>query len=53
MQTKAKAKVDSPGRTVSFWMSHAEIEDLARVAQREHVTRNEAARRAVRAYTSR
>lgn len=46
-----KPKPDSPGRTISFWMSHTEIEALAAAAERERVTRNEAARRAVRSYT--
>ena len=43
---------ESTGRTVSFWMSHKEIDDLGKVAEKEHVKRNEAARRAVRAYVN-
>lgn len=41
---------DSTGRTVSFWMSHEEIAALGAKAEEEMVTRNEAGRRAVRAY---
>jgi hypothetical protein len=41
---------ESSGRTVSFWMSHDELDALAARAAAENVTRNEAARRAVRAY---
>jgi hypothetical protein len=41
---------ESTGRTVSFWMSHEEIEALGKKAAQEKVTRNEAGRRAVRAY---
>ena len=43
---------ESSGRTISFWMSHDEIEALAKRAKKEKVTRNEAGRRAVRAYTA-
>ena len=43
---------ESSGRTVSFWLSNKEVEDLGEVAKREGVKRNEAARRAVRAYVS-
>ena len=41
---------ESTGRTISFWMSHEEIDALAVKAAKEKVTRNEAGRRAVRAY---
>ena len=41
---------ESTGRTVSFWMSHEEIEALGKKAETEKVSRNEAGRRAVRAY---
>lgn len=44
---------ESTGRTISFWMSHDEVDALADVAADEKVTRNEAGRRAVRAYTDR
>lgn len=43
---------ESTGRTVSFWMSHKEVEDLGAAAKKEGVKRNEAGRRAVRAYVS-
>ena len=46
------ATKESSGRTISFWMSHDEIEDLAKQAKREKVTRNEAGRRAIRAYST-
>jgi len=41
---------ESSGRTISFWMSHEEIEKLAKRAAKEKVTRNAAGRRAVRLY---
>jgi hypothetical protein len=41
---------ESTGRTISFWFSHDEIEALGKKAEQEKVTRNEAGRRAVRAY---
>jgi hypothetical protein len=41
---------ESSGRTISFWFSHEEIDALAKRAAKEKVTRNEAGRRAVRAY---
>jgi hypothetical protein len=41
---------ESSGRTISFWMSHEEIDALGKKAEKEKVTRNEAGRRAVRAY---
>ena len=43
-------KKESTGKPVSFWVSHTEIEALAAKAAEEKVTRNEAARRAIRAY---
>lgn len=42
----------SPGRSVSMWVSEAELDALARKAKKEHVTRNEAARRAIRQYAA-
>lgn len=44
---------DSTGRTVSFWMSHEEIAALGDKAGELKVTRNEAARRAVRQFLGR
>lgn len=41
---------ESTGRTISFWMSHDEVDALTAKAAEEKVKRNEAARRAVRAY---
>lgn len=41
---------ESPGRTASFWVSHEELAALGEKAAEEKVTRNEAARRAIRAY---
>lgn len=43
-------KKESVGRPASFWMSHEELRELAKQAEREGVTRNEVTRRAVRAY---
>ena len=43
---------ESTGRTISFWMAHEEVKLLEIAAETEKVTRNEAARRAVRAYAS-
>ena len=43
---------DSTGRTVSFWMSRREVEGLGKAAEKEGITRNEAGRRAFRAYVS-
>ena len=43
---------ESTGRTISFWMSHDEIDALAAQAETEHVSRNETGRRAVRAYVA-
>ena len=48
----ANAK-DSTGRTISFWFSHEEIESLGDKASELKVTRNEAARRAVRQFLGR
>jgi hypothetical protein len=39
-------------RTVSFWVSEAEMQALERKAAEEKVTRNEAARRAIRQFTT-
>lgn len=41
---------ESSGRTISFWMSHEEIDELAKRADKDKVTRNAAGRRAVRMY---
>ena len=41
---------ESSGRTISFWMSHDEIDELAKRAEKDKVTRNAAGRRAVRMY---
>lgn len=46
------AKDKSPGRSVSMWVSEAELDALAIKAKKEHVTRNEAARRAIREYAA-
>ena len=43
---------ESTGRVVSFWMSHDEVDALQQKADQEKVKRNEAARRAVRAYVA-
>jgi len=41
---------ESSGRTISFWMSHDEIDELAKRAEKEKITRNAAGRRAIRSY---
>lgn len=43
---------DSTGRTFSVWMSQREVDDLGKAAKKEGIKRNEAARRACRAYVS-
>lgn len=43
---------ESTGRTVSFWMSHREIDDLGKAAEKEGIKRNAAGRRAIRDYVS-
>ena len=39
---------ESSGRTISFWMSHEEIDALAERAEKDKTTRNAAGRAAVR-----